>query len=216
MRSRGAWRSSEVRTLGTVGLAAGTFSAGWKIGQGIEAKFNVPEPVTHATITGQQLTWVRGGYVLRRPASGTNPWNGIPYSYPALAMPYDGWVWQHQRSAQPAWWDWYNDTDLSWCDTFASPPPAPVGLDRIEASFECTTHPYAPPKAVGKTIAYTAPENALRAIGPIEDYTSQPYTRQTPTWTDQARRQDAARKPHPHGARKRRISEGRGVVGRTS
>jgi hypothetical protein len=174
--------SPALRTLGTIGLVAGGLDVGWKIGDGIAAKFvgfNVPEPITHATISAQQLNWVRGGYALRQAASGTNPWNGLSFSYPALVMPYDGWVWQHQHG-WAAWWDYYNDTDQSWCNTFASPPPPPSGVERIEAHFECTTHPYAPPKAVGKTIAYTTPEHALGAPGPIEDYTGQPYDRWTP------------------------------------
>lgn len=171
--------NTPLRALGTVGLALGTYEFGLKMGSDINAKFlrvGLPEAVTFAEISAQRLQFRSQGYVIRESYSGTNPWNGLFSSDPALTMPYDGWHWEHQRGWE-AWWGYFNDLDLSWCDTFSAPPPVPDGFERTAAPMECTTDPYAPPKAVGESVTYTASEDALRATAPIEDYNGQPYDR---------------------------------------
>jgi len=160
---------------------------GRKIGDEINAKYlriGLPEPIIHPIVSGQQLSFLTAGQVIRSASSGTNPWNGLSYSYPALVMPYDGWHWEHQRSSG-GWWGYFDDTDQSWCDTFASPPTGPTGFDRTAALIECTTDPYAPPKAIGESITYTLPEDELEATGPIEDYVGQPIERSIDSWPDQ-------------------------------
>ena len=166
-----------LRLLGNLGLAYESFQLGRKIGNGINAKYlriGLPEAIEHPALSAQRLRFRSAHDVIRPGRSGTNPWNGISYSYPDLEMPYDGWAWEHRRSTSPIWWEYFDDTDQPWCDTFDTPPSGPVGFDHTAAPIECTTDPYAPPKAVGESVTYTLPENELEALGPIEDYVDQP------------------------------------------
>ena len=153
-----------LRLLGNLGLAYESFQLGRKIGNGINAKYlriGLPEAIEHPALSAQRLS-PSAHDVIRPGRSGTNPWNGISYSYPDLEMPYDGWAWEHRRSTSPIWWEHFDDTDQPWCDTFDTPPSGPVGFDHTAAPIECTTDPYAPPKQSAKASPTRSPRTSSK------------------------------------------------------
>jgi hypothetical protein len=171
--------SPALRALGTVGLAAETFDLGWKIGTGINAKFlRIGVPANGeipATYTNPQITF--------RAANERSPlWYKVP-------VPEDAWVWSVYSSA-------YSDQRSSeyrprvpngGCQSQAFTPPA--GFTEVTApaeEYSCLPGLYYTwPPLYDLKIAYV-PEDGLKARAPIEDYTTQPYTKSSPAPTPPA------------------------------
>jgi hypothetical protein len=165
--------STPPRALGTISLAAGVLTVGWKMGSGINAKFlkfGVPD------------------------ASNAGPanyrWDKIVWT-PALARQWadarwpaqDGWViWARQTCCNysPRDW-WYNPECVASPYGFVPPEPFAIGGPVWSGS---TCYNPAPPGYTDAFVYYaSAPENALGAPGPIEPYTNQPYTYSKPAPT---------------------------------
>ncbi len=163
--------ASPLRVIGPVGLAAGTFEVGWKIGSGINAKFlkfGVPEPAALGSITWDRLQPVEAGALT---------WPGFPAADRELFQ-IEGRHW------------FYSGTKVSLTRAGSFP----------EADPDCAGNEYsAPPQWASRTVPETAaPYNICygsalgrRAIGiydvphssPLEEYTGQPYTHSSPAPT---------------------------------
>jgi hypothetical protein len=157
--------SSPLRALGTVGLAVGTFEVGWKIGSGINAKFlriGIPE----ATDTVQRYRWSR--IYWRTANSGSY--------YGAYYPEEDGWVLAAKETCCS-----YSEVDRWFaapCSFSGFSPPAAFWVrGPIPSSGACS------PNVLANVLYAWAPEDSLSARGPIEDYTSQPYSKANPAPT---------------------------------
>lgn len=152
--------------LGTIGLVAGTAELGWKIGTGIRTKIlklGLPDPP-------QTKTSGAGGTLQFRPAGYSSALNTTP-------LPADGWVLR--------WWygssEW-TAVNLShgWghACAYLTGPPADFRVLPGYASIGWCENP---PVAVE---SYWLREQEFRAPGPPEDYTGQPFDRETLNWDD--------------------------------
>jgi hypothetical protein len=162
-----------LRLLGTVALAVETFRVGWKIGSGANAKYfgiGVPD-TSHAG--PENYKWDK---IVWTPAN-TRSWAGA--QWPAQ----DGWViWNRQTCCNyyPGDW-WFGDDCVSAPHDFTPPEPFTTQGPVWSGSF---CYNPAPPGYTDALVYYGwAPENALKAPGPIEPYTNQPYSysRSAPT-----------------------------------
>jgi hypothetical protein len=91
-------------------------------------------------------------------------------------MPYDGWafsVYSPEASYQRTSEFYVPPTSQPyWCPLNGG-PGGPFSAVYVSAGqYQCG--------GASQLVAYLAPENALTAPGPIEDYVSQPYTRSSP------------------------------------
>ena len=153
--------STAPRALGVIGLAAGTFELGWKMGSGINAKFlriGLPDPPAPKTSPAQ-------GTLVFKNQGFTSSLNNAP-------LPADGWLlhWWYGNSQ-------YTSVNLShgWghACAYLTGPPADFN---VLPGFATVGWCELPPVPVE---SYWLEENALEAAGPIEDYTGQPYTKST-------------------------------------
>jgi hypothetical protein len=159
-----------LRALGTIGLAAGVFDLGWKIGDGINAKFlniGIPEQVTDPG----SATWVQ----LTFRAANSRWYYGA--TWPSV----DGWVGTFRYNG---------DTNDRWfappCPFSGFMPPSPltVGNEAADPIAQCIYYENGVKKKSPVTVQWAeVPENGLAALGPIDDYSGQPYDRQTLTWS---------------------------------
>jgi hypothetical protein len=157
------------RVLGSISLAVGTFELGWKVGTGINAKFlrlGVPEQTTDINAA----VWD----TVRWRSANSGSYFGA--TYPAQA----GWVPEFFYGSFR-----YDRWFSSICTSFTGfTPPAPFSVfGPVSSSALCTSFP----RPIPAEVMYGwAPENAFGAPGPIEDYTSQSYSRYTPEPTPPA------------------------------
>ena len=155
-----------LRRLGPIGLGVGSFEIGWKIGEGVNAKFlriGVPEASGAGSQQMEEIAFKPTG-------STAGLWNTGP-------LPEDGWYWSH--TAPPAYsrqrtTEYLTDT-AGQC--FAATPPAGFRVHR----FTMTT-PSCANVVGGRAVAYIG-EDDLPAPGPIERYSNQPFTRSWPAPT---------------------------------
>lgn len=154
--------SVPLRALGTVGLVVGTFEIGWKIGTGINAKFlKIGIPEWSAASSMRNWTSIRWRQARSRSFFGAY--------YPAQ----DGWLINVSHCCNGSSVDrWAGEP----CPVSGLVPPAPFITQGPEAS---TARCAAPDGGyVAQDVYYGwAPEDALTPTGPIEEYTSQPYSR---------------------------------------
>lgn len=161
------------RVLNTVGLAAGTFEIGWKIGDGINAKFlriGLPDP----------------------PAPKSGPSSGSLKFFPAgtftglnsSPLPEAGWVLRYPYSGQT-----WHVVNLSggWSHPCAYLTGPPFGFRVLPGTATNWCDPVAPVES------YWLKEHELGASGPIEPYVAQPYSKYhgTPTSPPQQDVEDA-------------------------
>lgn len=152
--------SKPLRALGTIGLAVGTLEVGWQIGSGINAKF-LKLGVPPATDGPDYYRWDR----IRWLEANSREYYGA--FYPAQ----DGWVIELKQTCCN-----YSEVDRWFgapCTFSGFVPPDPfVTQGPAPAAATCWT-----PDGPSPIDVYWgwAPENALGAPGPIEDYTNQPY-----------------------------------------
>lgn len=153
--------STAPRALGVIGLAAGTFELGWKMGSGINAKFlriGLPDPPAPKTSPAE-------GTLVFKNQGFTSSLNNAP-------LPADGWLlhWWYGNSQ-------YTSVNLShgWghACAYLTGPPADFNVLPGFATLGWCELPPVPVES------YWLEENALEAAGPIEDYTGQPYTKST-------------------------------------
>jgi hypothetical protein len=171
-RSRALKVLPKLRVLGTVGLGISAADALWKIGSGANAKYliiGIPQ-------AGEPRLNYRWNKIVWTPA------NSLEYAgarFPAL----DGWViWLRQTCC------WYFDMERwfnSECPFSGFAPPAPFGVRGPVASNAQCAGASTPSGYADVSVYYGwSIEDGLRARGPIEDYTGQPYGYQTPAWPD--------------------------------
>lgn len=155
-----------LRVLGTFGLAVGVFDLGWKIGTGINTKF-LKIGVPDASPAGQSWQWHRVTWRTARSGSYFGA------SWPAE----DSWVVSLKQTC--CWYDerewWFSPP----CSLTGFTPPAPFVIGSASSTARCTSG--SPPLTV---YWGAAGENALAARGPIEDFTTQAFTRTTTAWDD--------------------------------
>jgi hypothetical protein len=157
-------------------LAPVAFEVGWKIGSGINAKLlrlGLPGS-DDPSITNPRLQFVGAGTAL----------------YTNHIMPYDGWVFTFDTPCCNGinQWGEYVHPDTDKCSKFIVQPPDDWGeIGEILRSFnnaQCWRGWFEdPPTAPTNTLSAIAPENAVVAPTPAEDYTDQPYTYETPAPT---------------------------------
>jgi hypothetical protein len=165
--------STPPRALGTISLAAGVFTVGWKAGSGINAKFlkfGVPDTSNAgpADYRWDRIVWTPA--LTRQWADGR---------WPAQ----DSWViWARQTCCNYSTRDWwYNPECVASPYGFQPPEPFVIGGPVWSGSF---CYNPAPPGLTDAFVYYaSAPENALGAPAPIAPYTNQPYTYSTPAPT---------------------------------
>ena len=159
--------SSPLRALGTISLGVDTFRLGWKIGEGINAKFlnigipgNGPIPASYSS---PQLRFRQAG-------ERSQLWFKVP-------IPEDGWVW----SIHSEGYGWQRSMEYrptvagGGCQEQAFTPPADfIEVTAPAQEYACAPQGYTPVNDL--KIAYI-PEDALAAEGPIEPYTGQLYDR---------------------------------------
>jgi hypothetical protein len=161
--------SPAVRTLGTIGLAVGTFEIGWKIGSGINAKFlkvGVPEAIPHTNTDfrgngfRQDLTWNTAGFDA---VTGGK-----------VIQPVDGFTWT-RYTASGRYYYWKTGAPENSCDHNRVALPLGMAIQTTAlAGKDCG---YGADRAsTDYHIAYVT-EDALGAPAPIEPYTNQPYTK---------------------------------------
>lgn len=154
-----------LRTLGTIGLAAGTFELGWRIGTGIRTK------VLRIGLPGPPPTKVGPGTgsLMFRYAGSVITLNGSP-------MPEDGWLYTYRADAQN--WESVN-LSQGWSGACAYLTGPPSGLTVISGTATNWCYATAPVES------YYYPETDLPASSPAEDDTGQPADATTPTWPGQ-------------------------------
>jgi hypothetical protein len=171
--------SPALRTLGAIGLSIGSFELGWKIGSGINAKF------LHIGIPQQTVD----------PAHAR--WELLEFEN-ANSQSYYGATWP-DTDAWVAWFGYggfdYNRWFQSPCTFTGFSPPSPFEVHGPVASTAgCAVWEGGVQHTYPVSVVWAqAPENALRAPGPIEPYTNQPYQRSTaaPTPPAQSSVEDA-------------------------
>lgn len=161
--------STPVRLLGTVGLAAGTFEIGWKIGSGINAKFlhiGVPEaiPATPTDFRGngyaQQLIWHDAGF--------------SPY-FDRVIQPEAGFTWTRQTDSGRYYWR--TGFPEVTCDMNRVMPPS--GLTVISSAYPAQSCGYGSIRpSTDYHLAYV-PDGEMHVVGPIESYNGQSYSKAT-------------------------------------
>ena len=157
--------SPGLRALGTIGLAIETFELGWKIGTGINAKYlriGVPERTPAVqSYYWSKITWRQA---LSRDFYGAQ--------WPAL----DGWTLSLKRSCCA-----FDETDRWFqapCSFAGFSPPAPFMTNGpVASTAQCA------PNTSANVLYGWAPEDALTPTGPIEPYTTQPFSKSSPAGT---------------------------------
>lgn len=154
-----------LRSLGAIGLAVGTFELGWKIGDGINAKFlkiGIPEPQPPYTGGYPGLTYT----LLYKVNSGRLYSNILPVP--------EGWYVEWADS-DPLTRDGRGFSDTP--EVCSGPPPGfgTVIGDDPALNWDCS-YPAVPPSNNQFHVAIPG-ENSLAARGAAEDYTGQPYTK---------------------------------------
>jgi len=172
VRSRRVKVLPALKVLGSVALAAETFHLGWKIGEGLNAKFfrfGVPEKP--AAVVSARLYHAAAGHVIRA-------W--LP------PMPYDGWYVEYQTTGGYRYAHIQRQLSSggptgSSRQCVLGPQVMPEGLEArpngvVESCYRGTF----------MSEAWVMPEAGTIADGqsPIEDYVDQPYERATPSWVD--------------------------------
>ena len=170
-----------LRTLNTIGLAVGTFELGWKIGEGIRAKWlGIDVPPRGETAGGHCGS--RYGVSLKFYPAGSDLLFGAKTDE-------DGWVWGF-AGYDPACGSGTNRWFQPNCKFTFPPAPAPYQTRSSSASTaSCKVWPYtswAPSEPVNPVSWGFLPENgtpdALNPSAPVEDYVAQPHTHTTTNW----------------------------------
>jgi len=166
-RSQGVRVLPPLRLLGTIGLAAEVFHVGWKIGGGLNSKI-LKIGVPPATDGPDYYRWHR----IRWQSARSREYYGA--FYPAQ----DGWVIELKQTCCT-----YSEVDRWFeqpCTFSGFVPPQPFVTHGPEPS---TGTCWTPEGSVTSGVLWGwAPENVLGAPGPVEDYTSQPYSHATYYW----------------------------------
>ncbi len=145
--------STPMRALGTIGLAAGTFDVGWKIGSGIDAKFlkiGVPEPP---------------------------PAPPGPITYRLRFITSEGkWLFENNYGRNN-WYPGFFQQRHSDCDPYGV-QGAPAGMDEVSVG-PLTNCSIGGPTITSDVVQYWMPENSLAQPAAIEDYSNQPFDYQS-------------------------------------
>jgi hypothetical protein len=152
--------STPLRALGTIGLAAGVFEIGWKIGSGVNAKFlkfGLPEasPGNGAFDALPEVIEFKTAGTALPQTGGT--------------MPEDGWLWRLDAGRYVV--------ERPGSDPCSRPLSPPVGFTRNPGQVSGT---FCGPPYMTYQVAldsYYLPEGSLASTAPIENYTNQAYTR---------------------------------------
>ncbi|HEV2813499.1 MAG TPA: hypothetical protein VGW10_09630 [Solirubrobacteraceae bacterium] len=155
------------RVLGAVTLAPAAFELGWKIGNGLNAKFlrlGVPEePSLDNYFSDPTMEWVPQG--ARISHGGTAPAGAFYFHTVTSGGPLNGFL-----RANPAFG--------GACSTSYDPAPAGGWTDAVVGTADCF-QTYFKPFGYRDIHAYYMTEEELGAPGPIEPYVDQPYDRVT-------------------------------------
>jgi hypothetical protein len=156
--------SPPARALGTIALAAGVFEVGWKLGEGLNAKFlriGVPE----TTIDPADATWNKISWR----AAGSRSYYGA--NWPEE----EGWIASFRYSGS-VYERWFEEP----CVFSGFNPPEPFVVEGPVASTANCAYG-APQQLAAINVLYGwAPENGLTAPGPIEDFDGQAFSRSSP------------------------------------
>ena len=141
--------------LGEISLAIGAAELGWKVGQGISEKL-LHIGRPSATADGtQRLTWY--------------PKDTYFGGFGGFHLPGDCFVWNYVHLGDSWWGAPSPNCQESW-------PSVPGGMQSYAADPWCGGSHW--------TYAYVL-EDDLPASGAVEDYTTQPFDRETQTWDNQ-------------------------------
>jgi hypothetical protein len=153
--------SRPLSALGTVGLAAGAFEIGWKIGSGPVAKFfriGLPEPPYNPGFSNPRMTWLTPGAAITH--GGVAPTAGFYLHMDSGGGAANGFL----RASG----------DVGACELSFDPAPGGAWADVVTAMASCF-------QGYGKPIGFRE-VHTYRLVGdgisrPAEDYTDQPYDR---------------------------------------
>jgi hypothetical protein len=162
--------STAPRALGTIGLVRETFVLGWKIGEGINAKFlriGLPDPEPYyGDNPGLRLSL--SPHICPSGQAQCTLWSSV------LPVP-NGWVYSWADDDPVTRDGFYFGTEPAVC---LVPPPDGIRIGR-DTTLNPPTCKRVPVPSVSHVLAYLG-ENGLPAVGPVEDYTGQPYTKSSP------------------------------------
>jgi hypothetical protein len=119
-------------------------------------------------------------------------------------MPYDGWAWEWNPNSSGYWRNFWvtpveNGTEQA-CPSISNPPGIPEGLTEVQGAPHPNCNAYWNGGDNGGVAHMAAVvEDGLGAPAPGEDYSSQPFERDTCCWTDQPQTRTQLEDPHQAG-----------------